>query len=190
MTSSPQWAAAPKVSRLQRLHRRALPGASPAAGPPRLLQLLLPGAPGSVCRAPAPGPPCLHPWPVRAPVTPPPSSLSSAARRFQPSAARRRPETRPPTATPSSPDAVSQTPRPDKRLQALPPERCETLGNDRANVFLCLRQEVGGRGARRSEAGADGQRDGAAEGGVGGQPEPRWQAQQAHLLQTVAGCVH
>lgn len=57
-------------------------------------------------------------------------------------------------------------------------------------MFLYLRQEVSGGGARCSEAGADGEEDGAAEGGVRGQPELRWKAQQTHLLQTVAGCVH
>lgn len=52
---------------------------------------------------------------------------------------------------------------------------------------LCLRQQSGGSGARRSEAGAGGEEDGAAEGGVGHQLGVRREAKQALLFQTVAG---
>lgn len=50
------------------------------------------------------------------------------------------------------------------------------------NCLLCFRQEVGGSGARRSEAGADREEAGAAEGGVRDQPVVCWEAKQAHLF--------
>lgn len=57
-------------------------------------------------------------------------------------------------------------------------------------VFLYFRQEVGGGGARRPKAGAHRQGGGADEGGVGDQSGVGREAEQTHLLQTVAGRLH
>lgn len=57
-------------------------------------------------------------------------------------------------------------------------------------IVLYFRQEVGGDGARRPKAGAHREGGGADEGGVGDQSGVGREAEQTHLLQTVAGRLH
>lgn len=61
---------------------------------------------------------------------------------------------------------------------------------NRKDCLCVFRQEVGGSGAWRSEAGADREQEGAAEGGFRDQPGVCWEAKgKTHLFQTVAGCL-